>query len=31
VTGGDGEDQLEPIDWDEWFATFDASDVVSRD
>jgi hypothetical protein len=25
--GGTGEDQLEHIDWDEWFETFDDSDV----
>jgi hypothetical protein len=26
--GGAGEDQLEPISWDEWFKTFDENDLA---
>jgi hypothetical protein len=26
--GGAGEDRLEPIDWDEWFRTFDDNDLA---
>ena len=26
--GGAGEDQLEPISWDEWFETFEESSLV---
>lgn len=27
--GGSGTDELEPIDWDTWFATFDANDLAA--
>jgi hypothetical protein len=26
--GGAGEDRLQPIDWDEWFAKFDEEDLA---
>ncbi len=26
--GGAGEDQLEPMDWDEWFRKFDENDLA---
>jgi hypothetical protein len=26
--GGAGEDRLEPLDWDDWFAKFDESDLA---